>query len=344
MSEVSKRKSGSKGNGVRHLTLNDVAHESGFSVSTVSKAINGKFDVSASTKKRIFRIAEEMGFEANYYAKNLAKGTSETIGLLTDDLVGRFSIPILTGIENAFGSEKIAVFLCDARGDSIREAFHLRSLLSRRVDGIIVLASTSNPRKSLGTDLPVPIIYVYGHSEDPNDLSIITDDFKSAQLGIEHLVSLGRRRIAYITGDRSYDATQLRLNGIRAQLALNNLTLTGEPLFGDWSESWGRSGVDALIENGIQFDGIFCGNDQIARGSIERLRERGYSVPQQVSVLGFDNWDVVTIGCNPMITSIDLQLEELGGIAAQHLADMIAGKSIVGIKKYPGKLILREST
>jgi LacI family transcriptional regulator len=134
-------------------TLRDVAKLAGVSVATASKALNGQPQVRAETRERVVRAADTL-------AQGLITQRSGTVGLLTSDLEGRFSIPILMGAEDAFGSDQTSVFLCDARGDTIREKHHLRALLSRRVDGLIVVGARPDTRPSLG-DLPVPVVYAY---------------------------------------------------------------------------------------------------------------------------------------------------------------------------------------
>ncbi|MDI6098846.1 hypothetical protein QLQ12_09565 [Actinoplanes sp. NEAU-A12] len=118
---------------------------------------------------------------------------------MTSDVEGRFSIPILMGAEDAFGSDQTSVFLCDARGDAIREKHHLRALLSRRVDGLIVVGARPDTRLSLG-ELPVPVVYAYAPSDDPADLSSVTDNVGGGRLAIDHLIRCGRRRIAAASG------------------------------------------------------------------------------------------------------------------------------------------------
>ncbi|MFD0525913.1 LacI family DNA-binding transcriptional regulator [Paractinoplanes durhamensis] len=141
-------------------TLRDVAKLAGVSIATASKALNDQPQVRAETRAKVIRAAEQLSFSPNTLAQGLITQRSGTVGLLTSDLEGRFSIPILMGAEDAFGSDQTSVFLCDARGDNLRERHHLRALLSRRVDGLIVVGARPDARPSLG-DLPVPVIYAY---------------------------------------------------------------------------------------------------------------------------------------------------------------------------------------
>jgi LacI family transcriptional regulator len=184
-------------------TLRDVAALAGVSVPTASKAINNRSHVHAATRSRVLAAAEQLGFAPNALARGLLDGRTGTVGLLTSDLVGRFSLPILMGAEDAFGAGRTSVFLCDARGDTIRERHHLAALLARQVDGLIVVGSRTDPRPSLGRELPIPVVYVYAESDDPADLSLVPDNVGAGALAVEHLLAMGRRRIAHVGGDPS---------------------------------------------------------------------------------------------------------------------------------------------
>src|SRR5215510_640207 len=150
-----------QGTRARAPTLADVARLAGVSVATASKALNGRAHVRAETRSRVLEAAEQLSFTPNSLARGLLAGRTGTVGLLTSDLEGRFSIPILMGAEDAFGAGRVAVFLCDARGDTIREQHHVQALLNRRVDGLIVVGSRTDPRPSLFCKLPVPVVFSY---------------------------------------------------------------------------------------------------------------------------------------------------------------------------------------
>src|SRR4029450_712036 len=140
------------------VTVNDVAVRAGVSPGTVSKALNGRGQLRAETRQRVVAAAQELGFHVNMLARNLLEGRTYTVGVLTTDSFGRFPIPVMLGAEDALGAGQISVLLCDGRGDRIREQHYVRTLLARRVDGIIVTGRTTDPRPSLGRDLPVPAV------------------------------------------------------------------------------------------------------------------------------------------------------------------------------------------
>jgi len=327
------------------VRLSDVAKRAGVSVATASKALNARDEVAPATRQRVIMAADELSFQPNVLARGLISGNTRTIGLLTDELsAARFTIPVLLGAENALGNEQMSVLLCDARGDAIRRGHYIRTLLARQVDGFIVLGDANEIRPSLTADIPVPVVYVFCESDDPNDVSIVADDAGGARLAAEHLVSLGRRRIAHITGDLTYRAARDRSAAFREVLDAAGLPLVGAPMFGQWSQRWGRHAAAALLAGHPDIDAIFCGSDQIAYGVTETLRDLGRSIPGDIAVVGYDNWEVIAAECRPPLTTVDLNLQQLGASAVRHLFAALDGSPVSGVIREPGRLIVREST
>jgi LacI family transcriptional regulator len=328
------------------VTVNDVAALAGVSPGTVSKALNGRGQLRPATRQKVVSAAEQLGFHANMLARGLLHGRTYTVGVLTTDSFGRFTIPVMLGAEDALGAGQISVLLCDGRGDRIREQHYLRTLLARRVDGIIVTGRTYEPRPSLGADLPIPVVYARARSERAEDLSLMHDDRQGAALAINHLVSTGRRRIAHITGPERHLASRERAAGALAAIeAAGEAMVLGEPLMGEWSERWGREAATMLMRTGEDFNGVFCGSDQIARGVADALREAGRRVPEEVGIVGVDNWEVMVEGCRPPLTTIDLNLSELGHTAATKLLRAIEGHPLEqGVQLMPCRLVARRST
>jgi LacI family transcriptional regulator len=329
----------------KNSTLLDVATLAGVSIATASKALNDRPDVHPETRRRVLEAAAKISFTPNRLAKNLLTGQTETVGMLTNDLEGRFSLPIMMGAEDAFGTGRMSVLLCDARGDAIRESYHVQALLGRRVDGLIVVGSDTDPRPSLGADIPVPVVYAYGPSRDRHDHSLVPDNVGGGALVARHLLEIGRTRVAHISGPSSYLAAQDRAQGVTntMQNADHDL-LGGQVFFGAWTEAWGRTATEMLLDRYPDLDAIICGSDQIARGALDKLREHGISVPNDVAVSGFDNWEVLATGSRPQLTTVDMDLEILGRIAAQRLFDAIEGNPHEGTEVLPCRLVVRGST
>jgi LacI family transcriptional regulator len=338
------RVDGSAGTSSRAATLSDVARLAGVSIATASKAINGRDEVAPATRRRVLEAAEQISFTPNQLARSLLAGRTGTVGLLTSDLEGRFVIPILMGAEDAFGAGQVNVFLCDARGDAIREQHHLKALLNRRVDGIIVVGRQTDPRPSLGQGLPVPVVYAYAPSDDPADLSLTPDNRAGGRLAVEHLISCGRSRIAHISGDPSYAAARDRLLGVRDGLQAAGLELVGEAMFSVWSEHWGRDAAAMLLAQHPEVDGIVCGSDQIARGVLDTVRDFGRRVPEDVAVIGYDNWEILATNSRPELTSIDANLQQLGRVAAKRVFTALDDEQRSGTEYLPVRLVIRGST
>jgi len=322
-----------------------VALLAGVSVGTASKALNGRGQLRDETRERVQTAAQRLGFRPNDLAKSLLRGRTYTVGLLTSDSFGRFGIPVMQGVEDALGAGSIAVYLCDARGDRVRERHYVDSLLSRRVDGIIVSGRRADPRPPLGTDLPVPVVYAYSQSTSPDDLAVIPDDAHGGRLAAEHVVRAGRRRLAHITGPARFEAVRLRWEGARQAAAEGGVDLPHERvLTGDWSEAWGREAAGLLLAESPDVDAILCGNDQIARGVADALRERGVRVPDDVAIVGYDNWEILAAATRPPLTSVDMCLEGVGHTAALLLLARIEGERESGVRRLPCSLVVRESS
>ncbi|MFF0161725.1 LacI family DNA-binding transcriptional regulator [Streptomyces sp. NPDC005263] len=329
--------------------LADVAALAGVSVGTASKALNGGGRMRPETRQRVLDAVAELGFRPNQHAQSLHTGRSWTVGLMTTDGIGRFSTPVLLGAEDALGAGKISVLLCDTRGDAIREQHHLRNLMDRRVDGIIVTGRRTDPRPPLtginGLE-SVSVVYALSPSTDPVHTSVVSDDRGGARLAVEHLLSTGRTRIAHVTGPEHHAAARDRARHGVEQLESAGFALsTGRVHFGEWSESWGRSAADAVLRTAPDTDAFFCGNDQIARGVADTLRERGIGVPGDVAVVGYDNWDTMALASRPPLTTIDVNLTEIGRIAALRLLEAIeTSDPAPGVHTVPCRLVVREST
>jgi LacI family transcriptional regulator len=326
-------------------TIADVAALAGVSNGTVSKALNGRGLLRASTRERVRAAAERLDFRPNALAQGLLEGRTYTVGVLTTDSFGRFTIPLMLGIEDALGAGKISTLLCDGRDDPLREQHYLRTLLGRRVDGIVVTGRRRDPRPPIG-DLGIPVVYAYVESENPDDLSILSDDEQGGALAVNHLLRTGRTKVAHVTGPDRHLSARLREAGARDALgeAADDFA-GGGTLWGKWSEAWGRDAAQILVRSGDPFDAVFCGSDQIARGVADALREAGRRVPEDVAIVGFDNWEVMAEACRPPLTTVDPNLTEIGQLAARKLLQAIDAQPIEERRvRQPCDLVIRQST
>lgn len=327
----------------RRAGIADVAALAGVSLGTASKALNGRGTLREETRARVRAAADQLGFTPSAVARSLLSGRTFTVGIITTDSYGRFSIPMTRGVEDSLGVGEMIAFLCDSRDDPIREQHHLRKLLERQVDGIIVAGRRTDAREPIGDGLPVPVVYAFGRSRDPHDCSVVSDERGAARLAVDHLVKTGRRRIAHITGPQSHESARMRAEGAVATLTGHGLELVGEPLFGSWTEAWGRFAIAQVLRTAPDVDGVFCGNDVIARGVLDGLREAGVSLPMQAGVVGVDNWGVIAEAARPPLTTVDLGLEEIGRRAGDLLLAAIDGAPGPGVHIVGSHLVVRES-
>lgn len=320
------------------VRITDVAALAGVSIGTASKALNGTGQLRDSTRARVKDAAEKLGFVGDARARALSSGRTYTVGMITTDSFGRFSIPVLLGAEDALSAGQMAVLLCDTRDDHVREAHYLRSLAARGVDGIIVTGRSADPRPPI--DVAIPVVYAFTPSTSADDVSITLDDSAGSALVASHVLTLGRQRVAVVTGPARHRSAERRVAGAASVLGSRLVT---PPLFGEWSERWGRQAVDVLARQSPDVDAIVCGSDQIARGVCDRLRELGRSIPEDVAVTGYDDWDVMALASRPPLTTVDLRLEELGRVAGQALLGLIDGGAAASATVTPS-LVIREST
>jgi LacI family transcriptional regulator len=340
----------SRGSHVRQPvpTIRDVARLAGVSIGTVSKALNAGGRLSLETRAKVLAAAREISYRPNDLAQSLHRTRSMTVGIISSDSFGRFTLPIVEALEQQLADQGIAIFMCNATDDPERERQHINQLLGKRIDGLVVTSRRADERPPVGP-LPagLPVIYVYSRPNDHSALALVPDDEGGARQAVRHLISLGRKRIAHITGPERFEAVGLRHRGYAGELEAAGLAPhSGFYLPGAWSEGWGRDAVAQLFDGKrLAPDALFCGNDQIARGAVEALRERGVDVPGDVAVIGFDNWDVMTLGARPPLSSVDMNLTELGREAGRTLLAMIGGEHIVETtRRLPCTLVVRASS
>ncbi|WP_417307468.1 LacI family DNA-binding transcriptional regulator [Devosia sp.] len=328
-------------------TIRDVARLAEVSIGTASKALNASGRLREETREKVQRVAREIGYRPNDMAQSLHRTRSMTVGIISTDSFGRFTLPIFQALEEQFADQGIAVFMCNATDDPEREQQHLDQLLGKRIDGMVVTARRADKRPPIvGLPPHIPVVYVFSQADDPDALSLLPDDEGGARLATEHLLAQGRRRIAHIAGPERFEAVNLRHRGYLSALAAAGVTPDpAHYLTGSWAESWGRDAVAQLFDgSATPPDGLFCDNDQIGRGTLDALRERGISVPEQVAVVGFDNWEVMAAAARPPLSSIDMNLSALGREAGERLLAMIDGEQDRGVLRLPCTLVVRESS
>ena len=246
------------------------------------------------------------------------------------------------GAESEIGREDSTVLLSNSDGEPTRQARQLQSLLERRVDGLIIVDEWMEERAPIPVRGSTPVVYVFGASSNPEDISVVPDVHEGGRLAASHLIEIGRRNLAHIGGEIGAFSADQRAAGFHEALREADLYRGYRySLRGDYSEQWGWEATGRLLAEGANVDAIFAGNDQIARGAVDRLQMEGRSVPEDVAVIGYDNWEVLSLQGRLPITTIDMRLDILGAEAVRQLygEERVTGKILVS----PG-LVRRAST
>ena len=271
--------------------------------------------------------------------------------MITTDSFGRFSIPVMLGAEDALGAGRISVFMCDTRDDPERERRYLEMLTGRRVDGLIVTGRRTEPRPAIGAELGIPVVYAMTQPDGtdgpggPEGPAVLPDNVGGGAAAGAHLLETGRRHIAHITGPERFLAARQRARGLREVLAPAGVPLAaGDVLYGEWTERWGREAATLLLNRRPATDAICCGSDQIARGVEDALRAAGRRVPDDIAIVGFDNWEPMVLGGDPPLSSMDMCLEDVGRAAAADLLAAIGGEPARGVRTVPCRLVVRASS
>lgn len=324
----------------KRRTIHDVAEAAGVSISTASNALNGTGRTNPETRDRVRKIAEEIGFRPNALARGLLQKRSHAIGMLTNDTYGRLTLPVAAGVSEVLVDQGVSVFLCATNNDPRLAKLHLEALLDRQVDGIIFTATRLDMKAPVElTRLHIPIVYVFAEGPETS-VAFVPDDAQGARLAVEQLMKSGRSRILHITGPEDYKSARTRADAYRECVGDH-----AEVMFGEWSEDWGREAVNTVFSNEKSNpDAIFCGSDEIARGVIDALRDINISVPGDVAVVGFDNWEVVSKQTRPPLTTVDMELKELGHKAGLAILALSKGETTgLGVTKLPCSLVVRKS-
>ena len=326
-------------------TLRDIAQVAHVSVATVSKALNDQAEVSARTKMQVRKVAQDLGYPIDYVPSTMRTWHSGMVGLLSVDIDGRPSMPILSGAERALGVRKHAVLLACSHGEHEIEESRIEQLMAHGIDGLIVVADNTEFRSPISRKLigELPVVYAFGPSNDPSDCSVTCNNVQAGADAIRYLVGHGRRRIAVIAGLDHAKATQDRLKGAMNAFKEYGLAPCLPTRFGQWSQAWGRTAAELLLNDETGFDGLYCMSDRIAYGAIEVLRQHGVTVPDDILVIGHDD-DPRFVESSLRIPSFNNSFETIGRMAAHYLLDAITGKPHHGITSVPCLLSIKQDS
>lgn len=304
----------------KRVTIKDVAAKAGVSHATVSRALNNHEEINIETRKRIKSIAKELNYFPNTLARGLVKNVSESIGIVLPDISNPFFPKVIRGIEDYAFYAGRSVIIANTGYDEEREVKCIKEMVGRRVEGLVIIPASVNTIKNIKeANIGLPIVYVAANAEETKDDYVVIDDFKMAWTATKYLLDLGHKDIMFIGGSEKIPGIIARVKGFAK--ALNDAGISySKDMVIDCSirKDRGFEVTTELIKKGRIPTGIVAGNDFVALGVMEALEEKGYSVPGDVSIIGFDNIDFAgfsQIG----LTTMNQPKYEMGRKAAEIL-------------------------
>lgn len=324
------------------VTLDMVARMANVSPSTVSRILNGTAGVSDVKREAVDRAVSALGFVPNPMARALAGGRTLSIGVLTQAIDSPFYGVALSGIEQELDRAGYSALYVSGHWDAQEEAKCIEVLRSRRVDGIIVLTGRLPDKALKECAKTMPVVVTGRTLKAPGLFSLNFDNFEGGRLATRHLLSLGHRRIAFITGVANHTDANERLRGYRDALEAAGIDYEPELVVnGDFHESSGLQAVSQLLASRQKFTAIFAANDQMALGAALGLHRHGLVVPRDVSLIGFDDLPMAMYTVPPL-SSIHESAYELGCLAASSMLQLLGGLQPTGQVPAP-RLVVRES-
>jgi DNA-binding LacI/PurR family transcriptional regulator len=345
----------------RIVTIRDVAKASGFSSATVSIVLNdaplARY-IPGSTKKRIERAAQKLGYRPNLFARSLRGKRSHTLGVMVFDMTDPYCTLVLRGIENSLYQSSYLPILTDAHNERSRFERYLEMLLDRRIEALIVLANWLFVNIDVLADLErsaVPTVMIGRELQNPSVSSVIVDNELGAQTAIEHLYSLGHRKIAFLRGPKALADSSPRWKGVRTfaksmGLELEPRLILDLPESSDPISSFeaGCRLTDELLKRKLSFTALMAFDDMTAFGAIRALANAGQHVPNDCSVIGFDDVAASSL-YTPALTTVRQPMEAMGALAVSIALDGINAvlekrRTSAIHRQIAPELVVREST
>ncbi len=321
------------------VTLKEVADRAGVNPSTVSRVINEdpNLSIREETRNRILRAIEELEYRPNAVARSLRLKTTRTAGMIIPDITNPFFPEVFKGAESAASERGFSLILCNTNEDPEKEKSYIKLLAEKQVDGIL-LASTyiQDETIDMAARRNIPYVLVNRASRNAGSASVVVDDVYGAELAVQHLADLGHRRIAHISGLLYTETGLERLEGYRRTLNRNQIPFLSEYMVeARFSEREGYLAMEKLLALPQPPTGVFSANDLIALGAVSAITDHGLHVPEDISVVGFN--DIWLAGkVHPPLTTVKVPLYDMGYLAFENLA-----KKILGEPTQQNKIVLR---
>lgn len=331
-------------------TIKDIARVAGVSVTTVSRALNGYFDVNEKTKQKILAVAKELDYSPNTLARGLVMKKSKTIGLLVsgmskENVKDNFTFEVLCGINETASTLGYDLILFNTNTTKQREKTYAQLCRERRVDGAIVQGIRKDDpylKEILESDIPCVLIDIPFETDSVG--YVTTDNIQGAKKAIEHLIQQGRKNIGMVNGHQGAYVSEERLKGYKEKLTEYNLPIREEWIIdGGFEEAKSESRTYTLLKQHKEIDALFCASDVMALGALKACKRIGKAVPDDISIVGYDNITLASY-TNPPLTTIGQEIYNIGAEAADLLINMLEGTSTNMRRYVDTQLVVREST
>ena len=320
-----------------------VAAELGVSVATISRVLTRPDLVNRETRDRVLQGIERLGYRPNLIARDLRRGQTRTVLVVVPKL-SAFFLEILRGTEQAAEELGFAVLMGNTKGDIRRTITYFDQVASRRADGIILLTGVLPPgAETAAANLP-PLVLAAESLEESNLPAVAVDHTGGAEEAVRHLIGLGHRRIAHIAGPDHVLSSRARANGYRKALRAARLAFD-ESLVqrGDFTVASGEKMLRVLMQQKPTPTAVFCANDEMALGAIRALKSLGFSVPQDVSVVGFDDQEFAEL-YDPPLSTVHIPRFDIGYQSMMLLRDIVTPQRSVRSTVLPTRLIIRATS
>jgi len=324
------------------VSIKDIAKAAGVSPSTVSRALSDHPRISTETKVRIHGLAEEMGYIPSLLARSLVTRDTATIGVVITSVSDPFLAHLVTSIEEVAQEQGYSVLMSSSYLDPDRELEVVGAFHGRRTRGIIVIGSQIDTGYVQMHDrFPLPVVLTNCRAYP---YSVSTDNLAGARQAVEHLVQLGHRKIAYIANRHSRRSNSDRLQSYQQVLAANGIPVDEDLIIeGDGTLRGGSVAAQILLSRSQPPTAVFCFNDMTAIGVFSSLQQARIRVPEEMSVVGFDDVEFAT-HCHPRLTTIRQPTNLMGQRLIHMLLALIQDQEGVGPEVLPAEMVIREST
>jgi LacI family transcriptional regulator len=304
-------------------TIKDVARESGVNISTVSRALNNGYGVNPETRDLVMAVAQRLNYRPNRVARGLVTGRSHSLALIVSDIRNPFFAEVARGAADAARADHCDLVLCNSDLDAVRQMGYVQSLLEKRVDGILmnsVAALSAEDQQQLAA-CGVPIVLLNRTVASRAFSTVSADNAAGGGLAAQHLLELGHRNIAHVTGPRQHGNLSDRTRGFVDALLQAPKPLTPLVLHGAFDFEGGRDLTAKLLDQHPEITAIFAANDVMAFGAVRAILDRGLRIPDDISLIGFDNIEFSSI-IHPPLTTIHQPKYEMGQAAVEILLRM----------------------